>query len=199
MGAFAATKADPNPDPAKKSASESIKNSPLGAGPSFDLHMPAQTNANVLRAHGFDELADWAENPVLAPDYAQQSQYWSSVLLAPVYRDWAEWEPRHARDFQFDPEPDPELPEPDLPFLFPVFAAAAAVSRRNTTKIPPPPVPLEMPPRAEMRPNHPTTGDRSRVHLLLNGTWKCFPGVCFAIERVRSRLRASPSHSELRA
>jgi len=33
MGAFAATKADPNPDPAKKSASESIKNSPLGAGP----------------------------------------------------------------------------------------------------------------------------------------------------------------------
>jgi len=170
MGAFAATKADPNPDPAKKSASESIKNSPLGAGPSFDLHMPAQTNADVLRAHGFDELADWAENPVLAPDYARQSQYWASVLLAPVYRDFAEWEPRDAREFQFDPEPDPELPEADLPFLFPLFGVAAAVVCRNTPKISPPPVPWEMPPRAEMRPNHPTTGDRSRVHFLLDST-----------------------------
>ena len=132
--------------------------------------MPQDSNVHVLRHHGFDELADWAENPVLAPDYARQSQYWYSVLLAPVYRDWAEWEPRDARDFQFDPEPDPELPEPDLPFLFPVFGVAAAVSRRNTTKIPPPPVPWEMPPRAEMRPNHPTTGDRSRVHFLLNST-----------------------------
>ena len=138
MGAFAATKANPNPDPAKKSASESIKNLPLSAGPSFDLHMPAQTNADVLQAHGFDKLANWAENPVLTPDYTQQSQYWSSVLLAPIYCDWAEWELRHTCDFQFDPKPDPELPEPDLPFLFPVFAAAAAVSRRNTTKIPAP-------------------------------------------------------------
>ena len=76
-----------------------------------------------------DELADWAENPVLAPDYAWQSQYWYLVLLAPVYRDWAEWEPRDARDFQFDPEPDPELPEPDLPFLFPLFGVASCCCR----------------------------------------------------------------------
>ena len=161
--------------------------------------MPAQTNANVLRAHGFDELADWAENPVLAPDYARQSQYWASVLLAPVYLDFAEWEPRDAREFQFDAEDEAELPEADLPFLFPLFGVAAAVVCRNTPKISPPPVPWEMPPRAEMRPNHPSTGDRSRVHFLLDSIQKCFPGVCFVIARVRTRLRASPSHSELRA
>ena len=132
--------------------------------------MPPDTDADVLRRHGLHMLANWAENILIAPAYARQSQYWASVLSAPVYRDFAEWEPRHAREFQFDPEPDPELPEPDLPFLFPVFGVAAAVSRRNTTKIPPPPVPLEMPPRAEMRPNHPTTGDRSRVHFLLDST-----------------------------
>ena len=161
--------------------------------------MAQGSNVQVLRHHGFDELADWAENPVLAPDYARQSQYWASVLLAPVYRDFAEWEPRDAREFQFDAEDEAELPEADLPFLFPLFGVAAAVVCRNTPKISPPPVPWEMPPRAEMRPNHPTTGDRSRVHLLLNGTWKCFPGVCFAIARVRTRLWASPSHSKLRA
>ena len=170
MGAFAATKADPNPDPAKKSASESIKDSPLGAASSFDLHMPPQTNADVLRAHGLLVLADWAENALIAPRYLAQSQYWASVLWEPEIPDFAEWDMDDAREFQYEPEPDPELPEPDLPFLFPVFGVAAAVSRRNTTKIPPPPVPLEMPPRAEMRPNHPTTGDRSRDHFLLDST-----------------------------
>ena len=104
--------------------------------------------------------------------YARQSQYWASVLSAPVtvLPDFAEWEPRDAREFQFEDKDEAELPEADLPFLFPVFGVAAAVSRRNTTKIPPPPVPWEMPPRAELRPNHPTTGDRSRVHFLLDST-----------------------------
>ena len=32
--------------------------------------MPQDSNVHVLRHHGFDELADWAENPVLAPEYA---------------------------------------------------------------------------------------------------------------------------------
>ena len=89
--------------------------------------MPQDSNVHVLRHHGFDELADWAENPVLAPDYARQSQYWASVLLAPVYRDFAEWEPRDAREFQFDAEDEAELPEADLPFLFPLIGVAAAV------------------------------------------------------------------------
>ena len=136
----------------------------------FSPDMPPDTNADVLRHHGFDELADWAENPVLAPDYARQSQYWSSVLLAPVYRDWAEWEPRHAREFEDEDEDEAELPEADLPFLFPLFGVAAAVVCRNTPKISPPPVPWEMPPRAEMRSNHPTTGGRSRVYFLFGGT-----------------------------
>jgi len=130
--------------------------------------MPQDSNVHVLRHHGFDEMADWAENPVLAPDYAQQSQYWYSVLLAPVYRDWAEWEPRHAREFEDEDEDEAELPEADLPFLFPLFGVAAAVVCRNTSKISPPPVPSEMPPRAELRPNHPSTGDRARDHFLLD-------------------------------
>ena len=53
--------------------------------------MPPDTNVQVLRRHGFDELADWAENPVLAPAYARQSQYWASVLSPPVVPDFAEW------------------------------------------------------------------------------------------------------------
>ena len=161
--------------------------------------MPPDTNADVLRRHGLMVLADWAENILIAPRYAHQSQYWASVLSAPKMREFAEWPMEGAREFEFEAEDEAELPEADLPFLFPLFGVAAAVVCRNTAKISPPPVPWEMPPRAEMRPNHPTTGDRSRVHLLLNGTWKCFPGVCFAIARVRTRLRASPSHSELRA
>ena len=132
--------------------------------------MPEGTNVQVLRRHGFDELADWAENPVLAPDYARQSQYWASVLSAPVYRDFAEWEPRHAREFQFDPEPDPELPEADLPVLRDIFVDYPAVVCLNTSTISVPPACLPMRANTEMRPNQPTTGGRSRVHFLLNGT-----------------------------
>ena len=115
-------------------------------------------------------LADWAENILIAPRYARQSQYWASVLSAPEIPEFAEWPIEGAREFQFNPEPDPELPEPDLPFLFPVFGVAAAVSRRNTTKIPPPPVPWEMPPRAELRPDEPALGGGAGVHFLLNST-----------------------------
>ena len=68
-------------------------------------------------------LADWAENILIAPRYARQSQYWASVLSAPVLPDFAEWEPRDAREFEFDAEDEAELPEADLPFLFPVSAA----------------------------------------------------------------------------
>ena len=161
--------------------------------------MPQDSNVHVLRHHGFDELADWAENPVLAPDYARQSQYWYSVLLAPVYRDFAEWEPRDAREFQFDAEDEAELPEADLPLLVPVFPATPAVVSLNTSKNYPPPVPWQTRAKAEMRPNQPTTGGRSRVHFVLMGIYKCHSGVVFLLARVRTRLRASPSHSELRA
>ena len=111
MGAFAATKADPNPDPAKKSASESIKNSALGAASRFHLHMPPQTNADVLRRHGFLVLADWAENALIAPRYLHQSQYWASVLWEPEIPDFAEWDMDDAREFQYEPE----LPFGDVP------------------------------------------------------------------------------------
>ena len=82
--------------------------------------MPPDTNADVLRRHGLDELADWAENPVLAPAYARQSQYWASVLSAPVIRDFAEWDTNDAREFQFEPE----LPFGDVPAVFPFVPAA---------------------------------------------------------------------------
>ena len=107
---------------------------------------------------------------VLAPAYEWQSQYWASVLPAPVLPDFAEWEPRHAREFQFDAEDEAELPEADLPFLFPLFGVAAAVVCRNTAKISPPPVPWEMPPRAQLRPDEPALGGGAGVRFLLNST-----------------------------
>ena len=115
-------------------------------------------------------LADWAENALIAPQYARQSAYWASVLCEPEIPEFAEWPMEGARGFEFEAEDEAELPEADLPFLFPLFGVAAAVVCRNTSKISPPPVPWEMPPRAEMRPNHPTTGGRSRVHFLLGST-----------------------------
>ena len=132
--------------------------------------MPTETDADVLRRHGLLVLADWAENALIAPRYARQSQFWASVLSEPEIPEFAEWPMEGAREFQFDAEDEAELPEADLPFLFPLFGVAAAVVCRNTPKISPPPVPWEMPPRAEMRPNHPTTGGRSRVHFLLDST-----------------------------
>ena len=113
-------------------------------------------------------LADWAENALIAPQYAHQSAYWASVLCEPEIPEFAEWPMGDAREFQIEDEDEAELPEADLPFLFPVFGVAAAVVCRNTSKISPPPVPWEMPPRAEMRPNHQTTGDRARDHFLLD-------------------------------
>ena len=81
----------------------------------------------LLRCHGLMVLADWAENALIAPQYARQSAYWASVLCEPEIPDFAEWDIDHAREFQYEPEPDPELPEPDLPFLFPLIRVAAAV------------------------------------------------------------------------
>ena len=74
-------------------------------------------------------LADWAENILIAPRYARQSQYWASVLSAPEIPEFAEWPMEDAREFQIEDEDEAELPEADLPFLFPVFGVAAAVSR----------------------------------------------------------------------
>ena len=115
-------------------------------------------------------LADWAENALIAPQYARQSAYLASVLCEPEIPEFAEWPMEGARGFEFEAEDEAELPEADLPFLFPLFGVVAAVVCRNTAKISPPPVPWEMPPRVEMRPNHPTTGGRSRVHFLLDST-----------------------------
>ena len=69
----------------------------------------------------------------------------------------------------------------------------------NTKKNYPPPVPWQTRAKAEVRPNQPTTGGRSRVHFVLMAIYKCNSGVVFLLARVRTRLRASPSHSELRA
>ena len=80
-----------------------------------------------MRRHGPHMLADWAENILIAPAYAHQSQYWASVLSAPVLPDFAEREMRDAREFEFEAEDEAELPEADLPFLFPLIGVAAAV------------------------------------------------------------------------
>ena len=132
--------------------------------------MPPDTNADVLRRHGLNMLADWAENILIAPRYTHQSQYWASVLSSPVLPDFAEWDMNDAREFQFDAEDEAELPEADLPFLFPLFGVAAAVVSLNTTKNSPPPVPWETRPHAEMRPTDPALRGGTGVHFVLNGT-----------------------------
>ena len=161
--------------------------------------MPPDTNADVLRAHGLLVLADWAENILIAPRYARQSQYWASVLSAPEIPEFAEWPMEGARGLDFDMDDDADEDEADVPLLVPVFPATPAVVSLNTKKNYPPPVPWQTRAKAEMRPNQPTTGGRSRVHFVLMGIYKCHSGVVFLLARVRTRLRASPSHSELRA
>ena len=60
---------------------------------------------DVLRQYGLYDLADWAENPGLAPAYARQSAYWASVLSAPAMREFASGHACPvAREFQQEPE-----------------------------------------------------------------------------------------------
>ena len=89
--------------------------------------MAPDTNADVLRRHGLTILADWAENALIAPQYARQSAYWASVLCEPEIPEFAEWPMEGARGFEFEADHDAELPEADLPFLFPLIGVAAAV------------------------------------------------------------------------
>ena len=89
--------------------------------------MAPDTNADVLRRHGLTILADWAENALIAPQYARQSAYWASVLCEPEIPEFAEWPMEGARGFEFEAEDEAELPEADLPFLFPLIGVAAAV------------------------------------------------------------------------
>ena len=49
-------------------------------------------------------LADWAENSLIAPQYARQSAYWASVLCEPEIPEFAEW-PMEDADPHYTPEP----------------------------------------------------------------------------------------------
>ena len=170
LGAFAATNARSK----RRSARERTKRNHKDLSPQSVLKISqmtdAQTNADVLRAHGLLVLADWAENALIAPKYARQSQYWASVLWEPEIPEFAEWPMEGARGLEFDAEDEAELPEADLPLLVPVFGAIPAVVLLNTSKISAPPACLPTRANTEMRPNHPTTGGRSRVHFLLDST-----------------------------
>ena len=132
--------------------------------------MPSDTDVQVLRRHGLHELADWAENPVLAPAYARQSAYWLSVLGEPAMRDFQQPEFDPAREFEFDPEADPELPEADLPVLVPVFGEIPAVVCLNTDRISAPPACFPTRANKEMRPNEPALRGGTGVYFVLNGT-----------------------------
>ena len=105
----------------------------------FRVPMPTETNADVLRRHGFLVLADWAENALIAPRYLAQSQYWASVLWEPEIPEFAEWPMEGARGWEFDAEDEAELPEADLPLLVPVFGTIPAVVFLNTSTSSAPP------------------------------------------------------------
>ena len=123
-----------------------------------------------MRRDGLHVLADWAENIVIAPAYARQSQYWASVLSAPVIPDFAEWEMRDAREFEFEPEAEAELPEADLPVLRDIFLDYPAVVCLNTNTISAPPACSPTRANTELRPNEPALRGGTRVHFVLNGT-----------------------------
>ena len=84
-------------------------------------------------------LADWAENILIAPRYARQSQYWASVLWEPEIPEFAEWPMEGVRGFQSEPE----LPFGDAPAVFPfvpaVFVDIPAVLCLHKDKISAPP------------------------------------------------------------
>ena len=125
--------------------------------------MPPDTDVQVLRRHGLHELADWAENPVLAPAYARQSQYWLSVLGEPAIPDFEQPEFDPARDFEFDPEADAELPDADLPFLFPLFGDIPAVACLDKDRISAPLAPLVMQACRLYRAIYPSTGAHTHI------------------------------------
>ena len=79
-------------------------------------------------------LADWAENALIAPQYARQSAYWASVLCEPEIPEFAEWPMEGARGFEFDIDDDADDAEADVPLLVPVLPATPAVVSLNTCK-----------------------------------------------------------------
>ena len=101
--------------------------------------MPHETNVQLLRRHGLMILADWAENALIAPQYARQSAYWASVLCEPEIPEFAEWPMEGARGLQNEPE----LPFGDVPAVFPfvqaVFGEIPAVLCVHKHKTSPPP------------------------------------------------------------
>ena len=131
--------------------------------------MDVHTNADVLRRHGIVKPACCLCRLCEARRYVTQPAYWASVLCEPEIPEFAEWPMEGARGFEFEAEDEAELPEADLPFLFPLIGVAAAVVCVNTKKNYPPPVPWQTRANTELRPNHPTTGGRSRVHFVLMG------------------------------
>ena len=125
--------------------------------------MPPVTDVQVLRRHGLCGLADWAENPVLAPAYARQSQYWLSVLGEPAIPDFEQPEFDPARDFEFDPEADAELPDADLPFLTGMVVDLRNRRFLNTDCDWAPPAPLVMRACRLYRAIYPSTGAHTHI------------------------------------
>ena len=91
---------------------------------------------DVLRQHGLYNLADWAENPAIAPAYARQSAHWASVLCAPAMHEFAKWPCPGAREFQPEPEPPFGVAPAVFPFVPAVFVDIPAVLCLHEDKIP---------------------------------------------------------------
>ena len=89
--------------------------------------MDVHTNADVLRRHGIVKPACCLCRLCEARRYVTQPAYWASVLCEPEIPEFAEWPMEGARGFDHDADHDAELPEADLPFLFPLIGVAAAV------------------------------------------------------------------------
>ena len=91
---------------------------------------------------------------------------------------------------------DAPVVSPYVPAVFCDVPAVLCLHKDTNSRSP---VPLGMRPGHMYRTNRPANDHRPRAHFGLMGTYKCHPGVCFFIARVRTRPWASPSHSKLRA
>ena len=108
-------------------------------------------------------LVDWAENALIAPRYARQSQFWASALSEPEIPEFAEWPMEGAREFEAEAEDDAELPDADLPLLTDIFVDLRHRRFLNTAKNSAPPAPLGMRACRMYRAIYPSTGAHTRI------------------------------------
>ena len=186
----------PNADPSKKNPKRKYKEDGPEPPFKFSAHQPMATGHDILRLHRLIQHADFLETSAIHPRYETQAAYFARVpstgrpvalLQVPcqVSRGSFHIAEQLSGVMWAVALSQGHGKRPYFALASVINKFAAADVHRNAAQ-------------AEMCPNHFTTRGRYRVHSVLIGTHGCHWGVVFLIARVRTRLWASPSHSELR-